>query len=712
MRKFRSIALSLVTVVLLAVVIPLFAPGLTTNVNAASDVVEVGTLDSLSDALVNSSNKNKLIRLTSDIESDVEIYISYPLTLDLNGHSIKFSNDGFLGIYLSDPDDIVTFTGNGYISGNYYGGGIIYVNNGSLVFESGTVENLNKTQGCPINLGDNRCTIKNGVFIGKDSDWFYEVGENVTYYSYYNKYDSKTGLWSDFFNELKVAGKSVDSMNCKDILGDGVFSYDFENKTLHINGNCNYSSKSSVVYSYVSGLIIDIQGPSSLVGNLNLNGDTTITGNNKLIVTFDDLSSRSVYCNNLLIKDVSIEFQGKGDGIRSFDGELTIENALINDNTDGESIRFDNVFSLNHCKIVEPEKAVIKSHAIYMENGTDIATKLVILPDNMWGPIEYTWSDDYSKCTAKHICLVDPTMIETETVTTTSKVKTPSTTSEKGTTTYTATFLNKSFATQTKDVQNIPVIEPTATPEKGGGFEDFVERLYTVALGRASEPEGKAFWCEHVGNGNLNGAQCANEFLLSKEFKDRGLSDEDFLKVLYKTFFDRDAAADPDGFNFWMNSLKTQGRDTVVDCFINSTEWCNVCASYGVKSGATRAKATMASANATAFAKRLYTECLGREAEEEGLNFWALGLTNLELTGKQAAYEFFFSKEFNDHNFDNKELITRMYKTFMGREPDEYGMNFWLDSMKNGMTKEQVFNEFVNSAEFTGICKDYAIDRG
>ena len=53
-----------------------------------------------------------------------------------------------------------------------------------------------------------------------------------------------------------------------------------------------------------------------------------------------------------------------------------------------------------------------------------------------------------------------------------------------------------------------------------------------------------------------------------------------------------------------------------------------------------------------------------------------------------------------------------MYKTFMGREPDEYGMNFWLDSMKNGMTKEQVFNEFVKSAEFTGIGKDYAIDRG
>ena len=280
---------------------------------------------------------------------------------------------------------------------------------------------------------------------------------------------------------------------------------------------------------------------------------------------------------------------------------------------------------------------------------------------------------------------------------------TPDPTTAPTTSTPTSTAISSPTPTST------PTSNPTTT---GGGFEDFVERLYVVALNRASEPEGKAFWCEHVGNGDLTGAACANEFLLSKEFNDRNLSNEQFLTVLYKTFFDRDAKDDPDGFNFWMNSLKTEGRDKVVDGFINSTEWCNICASFGVKSGATRAKATIASANATAFAKRLYTECLGREAEEEGLKFWALGLTNLELTGKGAAHEFFFSKEFNDHNFDNKELITRMYKTFMGRDPEEEGMNFWLDSMKNGMTKEQVFNEFVKSAEFTQICKDYAIDRG
>ena len=280
-----------------------------------------------------------------------------------------------------------------------------------------------------------------------------------------------------------------------------------------------------------------------------------------------------------------------------------------------------------------------------------------------------------------------------------------------GKTYYIAVPINTSELNCNLSISKVSTPSTPAPSTTGGGFEDFVERLYTVALNRASEPEGKAFWCEHVGNGDLDGAQCAKEFLLSKEFNDRKLSDEEFLKVLYKTFFDRDAEKDPDGFNFWMNSLKTQGRDVVVDCFINSEEWCNVCASYGVRSGATRAKATIASANATAFATRLYTECLGRDPEEGGLKFWSLGLTNQELSGTQAAKEFFYSAEFVDAKYSNDEYINRMYKTFMGREAEAEGKAYWLDLMNNGTSRDEVFNFFSTCEEFTGICNQYAIVR-
>ena len=253
--------------------------------------------------------------------------------------------------------------------------------------------------------------------------------------------------------------------------------------------------------------------------------------------------------------------------------------------------------------------------------------------------------------------------------------------------------------------------EPTTPPvdDDSASFGGFVERLYNVALGRDSEADGKNFWVANVSAGNLTGADCAKSFLLSPEFLSKDMSDEQFIGILYQTFFARNYKDDPEGTAFWLNSLKVAGKDTVVDGFINSTEWCNICASFGVRSGATRAKATIPSSNAKAFAERLYTCCLGREAEQEGLMFWSLALTNQETSGSDAARLFFESGEFTGFGLDDRDYIKRLYTTFMGREADDGGLTFWLNSMANGATRNDIFNSFVASPEFTEICKSYGI---
>ena len=249
-------------------------------------------------------------------------------------------------------------------------------------------------------------------------------------------------------------------------------------------------------------------------------------------------------------------------------------------------------------------------------------------------------------------------------------------------------------------------------PGKEPSFEDFIERMYVVALNRQSEPEGKAFWMDKVKNEGFTGGRVAIGFLIeAPEFLNRNLNDSDFVDVLYKTFFDR--SADEGGKAFWMGHLATDmTREQVVRGFIDSTEWCNLCAYYGVKSGAPNAKAEKPSNNALKFATRLYTECLGREPDADGLLFWALRLTNLESSGAQAAKGFFESKEFQNLNVNDVEYLTRLYRTFMGREPDEGGMTFWLGHLATDMTREQVLKGFAESQEFTNICNQYGIDRG
>ncbi|MBR6850403.1 MAG: DUF4214 domain-containing protein, partial [Lachnospiraceae bacterium] len=142
---------------------------------------------------------------------------------------------------------------------------------------------------------------------------------------------------------------------------------------------------------------------------------------------------------------------------------------------------------------------------------------------------------------------------------------------------------------------------------------DFVERLYTVALGRASEDSGKKYWVDEITSGRKTGGDCGLFFLTGAEFTNRKLSVEDFVETLYQTFFGRESEAS--GKAYWVGVLKNGGdRNVVVKGFIDSKEWCNLCADYGVRSGAPTAKAERASKNATDFATRLYTCCLGREA--------------------------------------------------------------------------------------------------
>lgn len=78
--------------------------------------------------------------------------------------------------------------------------------------------------------------------------------------------------------------------------------------------------------------------------------------------------------------------------------------------------------------------------------------------EHNWGNPVYTWSDDGKICTAKRTCSKNSSHIETESAKITSNVKTEATCTTNGTTTYTATFSNTAFATQTKDVVDIPAI--------------------------------------------------------------------------------------------------------------------------------------------------------------------------------------------------------------------------------------------------------------
>ena len=75
--------------------------------------------------------------------------------------------------------------------------------------------------------------------------------------------------------DLVIDNVRVDSANCKDILGNGVFRYEPSTQTLIINGE--YGEKNNtIVDSEIDGLTVNVIADSNLKGSFSFSADTTI----------------------------------------------------------------------------------------------------------------------------------------------------------------------------------------------------------------------------------------------------------------------------------------------------------------------------------------------------------------------------------------------------------------------------------------------------
>ena len=118
----------------------------------------------------------------------------------------------------------------------------------------------------------------------------------------------------------------------------------------------------------------------------------------------------------------------------------------------------------------------------------------------------------------------------------------------------------------------------------GGSAEQvqsFVTRFYVQCLGRQPDIEGLNEWVGRLLNGSKTGADVAEGFVFSEEFTGRNHSNEIFVTILYRAFFDREP--DATGYKAWMERLAGgMSRKLVLDGFLKSQEFAGLCNSYGI----------------------------------------------------------------------------------------------------------------------------------
>ena len=191
---------------------------------------------------------------------------------------------------------------------------------------------------------------------------------------------------------------------------------------------------------------------------------------------------------------------------------------------------------------------------------------------------------------------------------------------------------------------------------------------------------------------------------------------------MYRAFMGREY--DEGGLSNWIRQLESgKKREEVFNGFALSAEFNNLCTEYGIERGkgigvgkygtvprgVCQAEGCGEEDGVTQFVKRLYLVCLDREADTGGLANWTKQLWDHTKSGKMVAFGFVFSAEFQSKKHSNEKFVDYMYEAFFGRAADAAGKANWVRQLNAGKSRQEIFNGFADSAEFSNLCAKYGI---
>ena len=243
----------------------------------------------------------------------------------------------------------------------------------------------------------------------------------------------------------------------------------------------------------------------------------------------------------------------------------------------------------------------------------------------------------------------------------------------------------------------------------------FVERLYSLCLGREPDQGGINDWSLQLASGANDGANVAFGFFMSREMTNRRLSNEDFVETLYNVMMNR--GSDPGGKAYWVDALNNGvSRAGALRGFAESTEFTRICGDYGINRGSlNRAYLEARDLNfgVAMFVARCYTKALGRAYDVDGLNYWCNMINASPNPRATAIYVsttgFFDSQEFQLRGLSNGAFVDVLYQTFLGRAADPAGRADWVRQLNAGADRHAIMAGFYNSAEFNAIMASYGL---
>ena len=284
-----------------------------------------------------------------------------------------------------------------------------------------------------------------------------------------------------------------------------------------------------------------------------------------------------------------------------------------------------------------------------------------------------------------------------------------------------ASFSSEKFSTYTIIKKSESKTSDTPTQEPSDNVDDyiqtvsrddaenFVSRMYSIALGRNYDEEGLDYWCDKLVDQKIDAAGITYQFFASKEYQAKNRTNEEYLDDLYQTVLGR--KPDAEGKAYWLKALEEgQSRTVVMSCFANSNEFSGICDEFNIPRGTMeRDGSSIYNAGVRQFVLRNYAKALERKGETAGLETWCYLINKKKMTPAEVTESFFHSKEFVNKELSDEDYVETLYETFLGRGSDPEGKAYWLNYLKKGKSRDEVMKGFSNSTEFSKIVASFGL---
>ncbi len=235
-----------------------------------------------------------------------------------------------------------------------------------------------------------------------------------------------------------------------------------------------------------------------------------------------------------------------------------------------------------------------------------------------------------------------------------------------------------------------------------------VNGWYDIFLGREPDPNGKSQWVNALKDHSVTASAAMYGFVFSQEYLEHNNSDSQFIDDIYAAAFNR---TPDDGKKQWEKLLDSgMSRQYVLKGILASDEFTKLCLNTSIERGELALEDPKdQNEGITGFVHRLYATTLNRLPENDGLNNWCAILLNKEWTPKKVAFGFVFSNEAISQNLSNEAYVKMLYQTFMDRDSDSEGLDNWVNQLEEGKSREDIFNGFADSTEFTEIIQRFGL---